>query len=236
MFKGIEFLREQSRGEGSGLLRSARNDVCSAGRSMIEMLGVLAIVGVLSVGGIAGYSKAMEKFKVNKAIEQYSYLIYGLLEHLDYMRTQKSGTEFIKLAESLNLLPDSWTVTSNKFAVDDFNNNVHIFSSYEHRNSGYFVAFEIYFGQDSKKYVSNQQNKNFCRELFNNIAIPLHSSIYAAFLWKEKTTIYNGFYYGDEACQKDRKCLNHVNLNEIDRLCKTCTEDNDGSCSLILYI
>lgn len=36
------------------------------GRSMIEMLGVLAIIGVLSVGGIAGYSKAMMKFKVNK--------------------------------------------------------------------------------------------------------------------------------------------------------------------------
>ena len=31
----------------------------SFGRSMIEMLGVLAIIGVLSVGGIAGYSKAM---------------------------------------------------------------------------------------------------------------------------------------------------------------------------------
>ena len=36
------------------------------GRSMIEMLGVLAIIAVLSVGGIAGYSKAMEKFKLNK--------------------------------------------------------------------------------------------------------------------------------------------------------------------------
>jgi len=40
------------------------------GRSMIEMLGVLAIVGVLSVGGIAGYSKAMNKFKANKFIDQ----------------------------------------------------------------------------------------------------------------------------------------------------------------------
>ena len=39
------------------------------GRSMIEMLGVLAIIGVLSVGGIAGYSKAMEKWKINKTIE-----------------------------------------------------------------------------------------------------------------------------------------------------------------------
>lgn len=40
------------------------------GRSMIEMLGVLAIVGVLSAGGIAGYSKAIEKSRINKAVEQ----------------------------------------------------------------------------------------------------------------------------------------------------------------------
>ena len=45
------------------------------GRSMIEMLGVLAIIGVLSVGGIAGYSKAMEKYKINKTVEQFNYQI-----------------------------------------------------------------------------------------------------------------------------------------------------------------
>ena len=37
------------------------------GRSMIEMLGVLAIIGVLSIGGLAGYSKAMKKIKLNDA-------------------------------------------------------------------------------------------------------------------------------------------------------------------------
>ena len=45
-----------------------------SGRSMIEMLGVLAIVGVLSVGGIAGYSKAMTKFKINKIIDQVTHI------------------------------------------------------------------------------------------------------------------------------------------------------------------
>jgi len=44
------------------------------GRSMIEMLGVLAIIGVLSVGGIAGYSKAMTKYRINKAIEQITLI------------------------------------------------------------------------------------------------------------------------------------------------------------------
>ena len=45
------------------------------GRSMIEMLGVLAIIGVLSVGGIAGYSKAMAKFRANKTIDQISHIV-----------------------------------------------------------------------------------------------------------------------------------------------------------------
>lgn len=43
-----------------------------SGRSMVEMLGVLAIIGVLSVGGISGYSKAMAKFKTSKALDQVS--------------------------------------------------------------------------------------------------------------------------------------------------------------------
>lgn len=45
------------------------------GRSMIEMLGVLAIIGVLSIGGISGYSKAMAKYKINKTVDQVSMLI-----------------------------------------------------------------------------------------------------------------------------------------------------------------
>ncbi len=40
------------------------------GRSMIEMLGVLAIIGVLSVGGLAGYSKMMSQYKINASLEQ----------------------------------------------------------------------------------------------------------------------------------------------------------------------
>lgn len=51
------------------------------GRSMVEMLGVLAIIGVLSTAGIAGYTKAMGKFKVNEATNQISTIIsnYNIL-------------------------------------------------------------------------------------------------------------------------------------------------------------
>ena len=50
------------------------DSVC-AGRSMVETLGVLAIIGVLSVGAIAGYSKAMSKYKLNKHMESFNILL-----------------------------------------------------------------------------------------------------------------------------------------------------------------
>ncbi len=49
-----------------------------SGRSMVEMLGVLAIIGVLSVGGISGYSKAMAKFKLTKAQDQLTMMIMNI--------------------------------------------------------------------------------------------------------------------------------------------------------------
>ena len=42
--------------------------ILESGRSMVEMLGVLAIVGVLSIGGIMGYSYGMDKYRANETI------------------------------------------------------------------------------------------------------------------------------------------------------------------------
>jgi Tfp pilus assembly protein PilE len=53
-------------------------NINESGRSMVEMLGVLAIIGVLSVGGIAGYSKAMNKYKINKTTDQVSMLVANI--------------------------------------------------------------------------------------------------------------------------------------------------------------
>ena len=43
-----------------------------AGRSMIEMLGVLAIIGVLSIGGLAGYTMAMNRHRANTILDYAS--------------------------------------------------------------------------------------------------------------------------------------------------------------------
>ena len=38
------------------------------GRSMVEILGVLAVIGVLSIGGIYGYTFAMDKYRANDIV------------------------------------------------------------------------------------------------------------------------------------------------------------------------
>ena len=70
---------------------------CQSGRSMVEMLGVLAIIGVLSVGGIAGYSRAMRQHKVNLAKEQLSLIISNFTYYMQNTGKKKElyNTSFI---------------------------------------------------------------------------------------------------------------------------------------------
>ena len=41
-----------------------------SGRSMVEMLGVLAVIGVLTLGGLAGYNYAMNKHRANTILSE----------------------------------------------------------------------------------------------------------------------------------------------------------------------
>ncbi len=54
-----------------------------SGRSMVEMLGVLAIIGVLSIGGIAGYTTAMNRYRANEVLDmatKYATVAYTARE------------------------------------------------------------------------------------------------------------------------------------------------------------
>ncbi len=70
-----------------------------SGRSMIEMLGVLAIIGVLSVGGLAGYNTAMRKIQITKALNEMQLVIQDCLQqHLTLKKPSKN-----QLISSVNL-------------------------------------------------------------------------------------------------------------------------------------
>ena len=81
------------------------------GRSMIEMLGVLAIIGVLSVGGIAGYSKAMMKFKINKTFQQISEIATNI-RTLYAQQTNFNGLTN-ETAIQMGTIPDEITTSSS---------------------------------------------------------------------------------------------------------------------------
>ena len=103
------------------------NLVAQCGRSMIEMLGVLAIIGVLSVGGIAGYSKAMMKFKINKTAEQISQIVTNIrtlyLQQKDYNGLDEDS------AIQMGAIPDDLTIDSSGNIKNIFGGNIMIRTS-----------------------------------------------------------------------------------------------------------
>ena len=74
-------------------MRIFKNEI---GRSMLEMLGVLAVVGVLSVGGIMGYKFAMDKYQANQTVNDIN------LRALDIL-IQQSENKPISLDEWENM-------------------------------------------------------------------------------------------------------------------------------------
>ena len=94
------------------------------GRSMIEMLGVLAIIGVLSVGGIAGYSKAMNKFKTNKVADNVSMLVANIKTLYAQQNTYTGLNN--ENAVSMGVVPDELVGSDKKTLTNAFNGLVFI--------------------------------------------------------------------------------------------------------------
>ena len=95
-----------------------------SGRSMVEMLGVLAIIGVLSIGGISGYSKAMAKFRINKTLDQISMLVMNIrslfASSLDYTGLDNT------LAVTMGIIPGEMQGASSGSIINAFQGNVTI--------------------------------------------------------------------------------------------------------------
>ena len=109
------------------------------GRSMVEMLGVLAIIGVLSVGGIAGYSKAMYKHKITTTINNISHIVSSI-------RTIFNGkydgldTDNPELMKSTKIIPDN--MWNDNEIINAFGGNIKIFGL----EFGNYASFAIHIG------------------------------------------------------------------------------------------
>ena len=107
------------------------------GRSMLEMLGVLAVVGILSAGAVAGYQKAMAKKRLNSTVSQITQIISNVRTTLYnsnisrdrrggagkpyaiFGRSRRDARSGMDMAKALNIIPSELLVTivsaSNSF-------------------------------------------------------------------------------------------------------------------------
>ena len=98
----------------------AQNDG-ESGRSMVEMLGVLAVMGVLSVGGVAMYTNAMNKHRANELLNEASKRAVLITPQIMVGRTP-SIAEFTNPTEHTFEVkgPDgtsAWKDTDKQFAI-----------------------------------------------------------------------------------------------------------------------
>ena len=114
------------------------------GRSMIEMLGVLAIIGVLSIGGLAGYTMAMNRHRANTALEYVSRCAV-------LAQTYGTGTGTLPAtADTCGELDDSEAIldlnTSTVARADNGNVTVTLPTNWNTANSSVYDAFKQRFG------------------------------------------------------------------------------------------
>lgn len=217
--------------------------VLQSGRSMIEMLGVLAIIAVLSVGGIAGYSKAMEKWKINRAAEDFNYMIYGLIEHLDDLRRIKLANGWIPIADyvsGLNLVPKSWkkiefpALTSDQTLSgfqDTYNNYIFLLL----HSNGNFVQIETRIGGQTTTdsgQISEAFSSEYCVNMFSNIAKPLSEVLISLVFEKKSASIE---FKGTSYCSANDKCLRDLSISDISQLCNSCDKKNEY-CDILLRL
>ena len=67
------------------------------GRSMVEILGVLAVIGVLSIGGIYGYTFAMDKYRANDIVYEVNLRatdVWHKYQEMPLLEPSEDGTDF----------------------------------------------------------------------------------------------------------------------------------------------
>ncbi len=199
-------------------------DSLCTGRSMVEMLGVLAIIGVLSVGAIAGYSKAMFKYKLNKQTTQIGYILDYIIANQDQLRQLPYAMK--NTLNKLGVVPDAMIKDNSIYAYDVFNFKILLENHSASTGSGYALGIEI---------SNNNQASGICRNLIT-MAKARADDISWVYIQRGETNgnISNlAGYYGNKAIGASNY-LRDMDMTKTDNACKVC--DESTFCELFLLI
>ena len=212
-----------------------RGKSASTGRSMVEMLGVLAIIGVLSVGAIAGYSKAMMKYKLNKQTEQLNQVIGTIVRYKSSLilnpnpaDADLSDFQLVPLLKKLGEIPKEMHTSDNRFIKDAFE-----------------TEYQIYNRNIEKEYVTlrtmdlGRTDTSFqvCKNLYL-IAKEWHKEIDVIMVvaYKGNTFSSKGWCCGDDYIASDCTMrIKDLQLSDLDDICRTAAEEQ-GHYSIAIFI
>jgi prepilin-type N-terminal cleavage/methylation domain-containing protein len=151
-----------------------------SGRSMIEMLGVLAIIGVLSVGALEGYQMAITNHKANKAVGEIQEIIDKVREAYENEKDYSSLDDAVAI--NIGLRPDD-----GKNVLDR--------NLYVRNRTGYaYPAFQIIYYIKSEticeKILLSQWINDLGREGLIRIAVYHNTDPTVGFEWAGWDTYY----------------------------------------------
>ena len=213
-------------------IKSECDSLC-AGRSMVEMLGVLAIIGVLSVGAIAGYGKAMFKYKLNKQTEQLNQLINTVTQYYPQLHS-KTAINLVPILKKLNVIPKEMIKYDNSVLIyDSFNNAIEITT--DTRSDLGEGAIHTYALLRSSLDFNNSNAVDICRNTVN-IMKENRDNLWLAETWSSTSGSQIIQYAGDKFCtgtaQTSKSCLKYLDLEMADKICRNKAGDANAHFSI----
>lgn len=187
------------------------------GRSMVEMLGVLAIVGILSAGALVGYSKAIYKIKLNKSIEQLmsiSLNIQALLKQGEVLTINNQTLKFI-VPENMWQGSKILTALKQEVQISDI--------SWNGMTDGEAIMVELPFMIASPKICIDLSNINWENSGADSYAILVGDTLTA---YGDDWTV-DGFYSEDAyfASNHGHSLLMPVSVDISSKICEHCSEN-----------
>ncbi len=213
--------------------------VNESGRSMIEMLGVLAIIGVLSVGGIAGYSKAMNKFKTNKVSDNVSMLVANIKT---LYAQQNTYTDLDNAnAVSMGVVPDELVTDATAGTLTNAFNGPVFINEADSTVDGDTKAFVIEFTQLSREacitLATNDWGSGYSSGL---IAIEVKGNATATAAPTARDDSLDTVYIGSASAKKEDGDSIAMPGNttlavpmQVTQAAKACNCDKGNTCSIL---
>jgi len=190
--------------------------ISQLGRSMVEMLGVLAIIGVLSVGAIAGYSSAMTKHKLNKQAEQLNWLLNILYQYKAQWRFGEMFVHLVPYYKKLGLIPEDMIKDDSVYIYDAFGLKMHMATN------------DCYDKCNTVMLMYEKSNEHFSFEMCQNMfttAKAFHEQIERFGTHKSNTPA--PIYYGDKYCKGSHLCLKDLDMEKIYDVCQRLNSDHE---------